>query len=275
MALDKTPLIDIELASPAMTLQTLLLFLLSVAMGAILATVLLPAWMPGLTTSLLGPEPKAFWYVSRATALVSFALLWFSMALGLTISNRLARLWPGGPVAFDLHQYTSLLGLALALFHALILMGDAYIAFDLKQVLIPFASVNYQPVWVGLGQIGIYAWALVVFSFYVRAKTGTRAWRFIHFVSFATFTLALLHGLMSGTDTGTPWAARLYWFAGGSLLFLISYRILANPRLPFLKLFTKQHSVPNLTSTVNSREPKPDPSVKPNSDPPTLPTEGM
>jgi len=247
VALERPALIDVENSEPAMTLQTLLLFLLSVAMGAIVAAVLLPAWWPGLAGSLLGESPKAFWFLSRASALVSFALLWLSMALGLTISNRLARLWPGGPAAFDVHQYTSLLGLALALFHALILMGDAYIAYDLQQVLIPFASVNYRPVWVGLGQLGLYTWAMVAFSFYVRAKTGTRAWRTIHFVSFAVFMLALVHGLLSGTDSSTVWAARMYWYAGGSLLALLCYRILVNPRLPFLKSFVKQAPTPSIS----------------------------
>ena len=235
---EKAALIDVESATPVMTFQSLFLLLLSVAMGALMATVLLPAWLPGLTSSLLGQAPKAYWYLSRGSALVSFGLLWFSMALGLTISNRLARLWPGGPVAFDLHQYTSLLGLAFGLFHALILIGDSYINYTLPQLLIPFSSVNFNPLWVGLGQIGIYLWALVAFSFYVRAHIGTRSWRLIHFISFLAFILALVHGVGSGSDSGTFWATIMYWYAGGSLLFLTIYRILVNPRLLFSKMVT-------------------------------------
>jgi len=100
---------------------------------------------------------------------------------------------------------------------------------------------------VGLGQLGLYTWAMVAFSFYVRAKTGTRAWRTIHFVSFAVFMLALVHGLLSGTDSSTVWAARMYWYAGGSLLALLCYRILVNPRLPFLKSFVKQAPTPSIS----------------------------
>ena len=40
------------------------------------------------------------------------------MALGLGITNKMARLWPGAPAAFALHEYVSLLGLAFAVFHA-------------------------------------------------------------------------------------------------------------------------------------------------------------
>jgi len=41
--------------------------------------------------------------------------------MGVTMTNKMARIWPGGPTAFDAHQYTSLLGLTFALFHAIIL----------------------------------------------------------------------------------------------------------------------------------------------------------
>jgi predicted ferric reductase len=253
MELEKTSLIDIENAAPVMTLETLMLLFLSVVMGAILTIVVLPSWLPGLAVSVTGESPKAFWYVSRGAAFVSFALLWLSMGLGLIISNKLARLWPGGPIAFDLHQYTSLLGLAFALFHALILMGDSFIAYTLSQVLVPFASENYRPTWVGLGQIGLYAWAIVALSFYVRAKMGTRTWRILHFASFAMFGLALIHGIFSGTDSADPWVVRLYWYAGGSLLFLLMYRILSNPKLPFLKWISKP--VPSRSSANPSVPP--------------------
>jgi predicted ferric reductase len=219
-----------NIGEAVMTLQSFVGMLLAIAVGAIAATIILPQWLPGLSASILGPEPTFYWYLSRGTAFVSFALLWISMALGLIISNKMARLWPGGPVAFDLHQYTSILGLGLAVFHGLILMGDQYISYSLVQVLTPFAS-SYEPYWVGLGQIGIYLWLLVVLSFYVRKTIGRKLWRTLHFVSFLSFILALIHGVSSGTDSGTLWAMRLYWFAGGSLLFLTLYRVLVNPKL--------------------------------------------
>src|SRR5919206_3851292 len=97
-------------------------------------------WLAGIQASLAGTDPKAFWYLSRATAFVGFGLLWLSMALGLSITNKLARLWPGGPAANDLHEYTSLLGLAFGCFHGLILLGDGYSNYSLAQLLLPFAT---------------------------------------------------------------------------------------------------------------------------------------
>ena len=100
--------------------------------------------LAALSTALLGEH--AAWYLSRASAFVAYVLLWWSMVLGLSITNRLARLWPGGPAAADLHEHASLLGLAFGLLHALVLLGDAYIGYTLPQILIPFASVSYEPV---------------------------------------------------------------------------------------------------------------------------------
>ena len=219
---------ELDTLPPAMPWQALVVMLLAVAFGAFAAAVILPNWLPGLSASLLGAEPKAYWYLSRASAMIAFLLLWFSMASGLIITNKLARVWPGGPTAFDLHQYTSLLGLAIGLFHALILMGDHYINFSLAQVLIPFTSTAYRPIWVGIGQLGLYASAIVSFSFYVRKRLGRRAWRLIHYLSFINFMLTLIHGITSGTDSPEAWARGLYWATGLSLVFLTVYRIIVS-----------------------------------------------
>jgi predicted ferric reductase len=218
---------DIETITPAASLQGFLLGCAAIMVGTLLAAVALPNWLPGLSASLLGSSPKVFWFLSRASALVGFALLWASMAMGLILSNRMARLWPGGPTALGLHQYVSLLGLEFGLFHALILLGDRFIQASLAQVLTPFAYQNYRPGWVGLGQIGLYLWALVFGSFYVRKRIGTKAWRWIHSLSFLSFVMVLAHGLFSGTDSGAVWVIGLYGFAGISCLFLLYYRILA------------------------------------------------
>ena len=198
-----------------------------VIVGVLAAMAVLPLWLPGLNAATTGVQPKVFWYISRSSAFVAFVLLWASMAFGLGISNRLGRVWPGAPASFELHQLTGLLGLGFALVHALALLGDHYIGYSLDQVLVPFASSAYRPLWVGFGQIALYGTILVGLTFYVRKYIGQRAWRVIHFLSYAVFALALLHGITSGTDSGEPWAVWIYWISAGTLLFLTIYRVLA------------------------------------------------
>jgi hypothetical protein len=96
-------------------------------------------------------KAKAFWYLSRSNAIVGYAFLWMSMGLGLDVTNKMARVWPGGPTFAAAHEHAGWLGLILGVFHAVILPGDSYIGYTLNQVLVPFASSNYRPPWVGLG----------------------------------------------------------------------------------------------------------------------------
>src|SRR5574337_857487 len=182
----------------SINIQSFLILLVASAIGLLLAVLILPIWLPNLNFSLVGDAPKAYWYLSRATAFASLSLLWISMALGIGISNKMARWWPGAPAAFAIHEYVSLLGLTFALFHALILLGDHYIDFTVAQILTPFAAVGYRPFWVGIGQIGFYVWLIVTLSFYIRSMIGQKTWRFIHYSSFAMYMLGLLHGLFSG-----------------------------------------------------------------------------
>ena len=214
-----------EFNQSSVNIQFFLLVMLAIVTGLLTAILILPAWLPRLATSLLGESPKIYWYLSRATAFVSLTILWVSMALGLGLSNKLARIWPGVPAAFAIHEYVSLLGLAFAFFHALVLLGDHYINFSLAQIFIPFSTTDYRPTWVGVGQIGFYVWLIVASSFYIRSSIGQKTWRVIHYLSFAMYMMGLIHGLFSGTDSSASWAGWYYWISGGSLLFLSIHRI--------------------------------------------------
>jgi predicted ferric reductase len=107
----------------------------------------------------------------------------------------------------------------------LILLGDHYAKFSLAQILIPFTTSSFHPFWVGLGQLGFYAWALVTASFYVRKYIGQGVWRMLHYVSFFTYMAAMFHGISSGTDTSLSWVQGFYWLTGASLLFVFIARV--------------------------------------------------
>jgi predicted ferric reductase len=208
------------------TSDFVMLALAGAVAGGFAALAVLPNWLPGMTGSLLGPDTQIYWFLSRASAIVAYALLWLSMALGLMMTGKMARVWPGMAVSADLHQHVSLLGLAFAFSHAFLLLGDSYIHFNLIRLVFPFASGNYMPFWVGIGQIGFYLWAVVALSYYVRRQIGRRGWRLLHSASFTAFLAALAHGIASGTDSSALWMQSLYWLSGASLLFLGFFRLL-------------------------------------------------
>ena len=212
----------------SLSMMSLLSLFIAMTLGIFGALILAPNWIPNFAQTLVGTDPKAYWYLSRGSAFAALGLLWLSMMLGLLITNRVSKYWPGAAAAFAIHEYVSLLGLAFATFHALILMGDRYIHYTLAQIIMPFGSVNYHPFWVGIGQIGFYVWAIVTFTFYIRQMIGPKTWRAIHYLSFLMFVMAIFHGATSGSDTSTAWAQTVYWLLGGSFLFLTLLRMVVH-----------------------------------------------
>jgi predicted ferric reductase len=150
-----------------------------------------------------------FWYLSRAAGLSAYVVLVVNMALGLALSLSLPERWVKKWRLFDLHQVSGLMVVGLLALHVFALLGDAYIGYTLPELLVPFLS-PYRPLSVALGILGFYLTLVVTFTFYVRQWIGRRTWRLIHYGSFAVFALGLLHGILSGTDTGTPWAVAIY-----------------------------------------------------------------
>ncbi|MCL4394148.1 MAG: ferric reductase-like transmembrane domain-containing protein [Chloroflexi bacterium] len=231
MSNDVAPNDDLNQVVPTFALDAFLLIILAAVIGAYAAVVVLPTWLPGLSDSLLGTAPKAYWYLARATGVIAYVLLWISMAFGLTIKNKMARVWPGGPLAVDLHQFASLFALALSLFHALVLLGDRYMNYTPAQILIPFTNPTLT-FWTGLGQLSFYIMLPVAFSFYARQRIGFKTWRTIHYASFAIYLLVTLHGIFSGTDTTTPGMMGLYALTVFATYFLTVFRILVSVRVP-------------------------------------------
>ena len=189
-------------------------------------------WQPTLRDELPALAANTPLSLSRASAMVSYVLLWLSLAVGLAMSGRVVRVWPGVSVSNSLHQHLSLLGLLFAVFHVLVLLADPALDFTLAKAFLPFFGSSYRPMWVGiLGKAALYLMALVWGSFYLRKRIGGRWWRRLHYLSFAVYLLTVLHGVFAGTDTGALWAQALYALSGASLLALTVYRIASTRRL--------------------------------------------
>ena len=175
---------------------------------------------------MLPVTPNVYLLLSRASAFVAYGLLWLAMALGIAMRNKLTRIWPGGPAAYVLHRYASLSGLMFTLVHVLLLLGHPALGYSIANLLLPFSGSSYRPLSVGLlGKASFYLMGLVGLSFYVRARLGQRLWRLLHYLSFAVFMLALIHGVFAGSDSPTIWARAMYVGSGGILLALTIYRL--------------------------------------------------
>ena len=164
-----------------------------------------------------------FWYLTRATGLVAFVLLTASVSLGLLMTGGLPQSLRRNAV-YDIHRFLALLTLCLTIGHVLIVLPDAFFGFTLTELLVPFAS-PYEPAYMALGVVSLYLMAVVIATFYLRPLVPYKAWRLIHYGTFAVFIMALLHGIGAGTDSDTAWASLLYVLGGSTVLGLLLVRL--------------------------------------------------
>jgi len=164
------------------------------------------------------------WDIARAGGFVAFALLTVAVCLGLAVSLRLtSSRWPRF-VTNDLHQYLTVLAIAFLAVHITGVVLDPYAHISLVQAIIPF-SASWRPLPLSLGIVAFELMIALWLSSRFRARIGYHAWRRLHYLTFAVFVAALLHGMYSGTDSQQPWATGLYVVAMAAVGGLVTRRI--------------------------------------------------
>lgn len=150
--------------------------------------------------------PTAYWYLTRATGVVSLVLLTAVVVLGLLGPMRLAPnpRWPRFAIE-SLHRDLSLTAVALIVIHVITTVLDGFAPITLLDAVIPFAS-PYRPLWLGLGAVAFDLILALVVTSLVRRRLGYRTWRGVHWLAYACWPVAVLHGLGTGTDSKQAWA---------------------------------------------------------------------
>jgi sulfoxide reductase heme-binding subunit YedZ len=169
---------------------------------------------------------QAFWFLARAGGIVAYLLLWLATCWGIMMSSKLTQGYVTVPAAFALHEYLPILSMVFVALHVLALLGDTYISFSIWQLLVPFTS-SYEPFWTGLGSLSFYLSLALIASFYLRKQISQKVWRAFHYTSYLAYLIALTHGVMAGSDSGTPGMRVIYLVTGGLSLFLVYYRLLS------------------------------------------------
>lgn len=169
-----------------------------------------------------------FWIVARSSGLVAYLLLTASVLAGIVLKSR-----PFGkalkPVSVtDLHRFLAALGLGALAVHGTSLVLDSTVAISPVALVVP-GLVPYRPLWTALGVVAAEVTLLVYLSFSQRKRIGARAWRRLHWLTYAAFALATVHGLAAGTDTARPWALPFYGAAVGAVLAAAAWRAVVPP----------------------------------------------
>ena len=139
------------------------------------------------------------WYISRASGLVGFSLLYISIFLGLTIRIPFMRNLFSPLYALNAHGWIALQATIFALLHGSILMLDKFIDLNFVGVFVPFSS-SYQPILVGLGTIGFYLMVILTATSYFRSHLSYKLWRTLHYFNIVLYFGVIVHAYFLGTD---------------------------------------------------------------------------
>lgn len=166
-------------------------------------------------------NPTTLWYLTRATGVVALLLLTAAVVFGVLSSirwrsGRLPRFLIGG-----LHRNVTLIAIAFVAIHVVTTVADGYAPVGLRDAVIPFVS-PYRPIWLGLGAVAFDLLLALVITSFLRMRLGFRMWRAVHWLAYASWPVALLHSLGTGSD------ARLGWmtFVGFASFALVAVAVL-------------------------------------------------
>jgi methionine sulfoxide reductase heme-binding subunit len=147
---------------------------------------------------------QLLWYTTRGAGAVSLVLLSAVVVLGL-----LARVlfeshgWPRF-LSAALHGDLALMTLVFLLLHIVTAVIDPFTHLGLIAALVPFGSY-YRTLWLGLGTIAFELLIAIVATSLLRRFIGARVWRGIHWLAYASWPVAVLHGIGTGTDGTAIW----------------------------------------------------------------------
>jgi predicted ferric reductase len=144
------------------------------------------------------------WYLTRSTGAVALLLLSGSVALGVADVRRLAsQRWPRF-VIDALHRNVALLSVVFLVIHIVTSVLDSFTSIPLIDAVVPFIG-SYRPIWLGLGALAFDLLLAVTITSLLRQRLGYETWRAVHWLSYASWPVALVHGLGTGSDTKGTW----------------------------------------------------------------------
>jgi hypothetical protein len=178
--------------------------------------------------TLAAGNGTALWYITRASGVVSLLLLTAGLVLGVlgTVRWRSER-WPRFAVV-SIHRNLTLFAIAFVALHVLTTIADGYAPVGFKDAVIPFVS-KYRPLWIGFGAVTFDLLLALVVTSLVRARIGYRAWRAVHWLAYASWPFALVHGLGTGSDSRFGWLVIITIVCAGAVGAALALRLLRSP----------------------------------------------
>ena len=180
--------------------------------------------MTALVTATVGHGATAFWYLTRATGLVALIVLSATLVLGIVSSvGWTTERWPRF-LSQSVHRNLSIFSLAFVVVHVVTTVADGYVPITLVDAVIPFRS-PYRPLWVGLGACAFDVLLAVAVTSAFRRRIGFRTWRWVHWLAYMCWPIALVHGLGTGSDSRLPGVQFVYLLCVVAVLAALGWRL--------------------------------------------------
>jgi hypothetical protein len=171
------------------------------------------------------------WYTTRGAGAVSLVLLSAVVVLGVLSTLRFESTnWPRF-LTTGLHRNIALTALVFLALHIVTAIVDPFTHLGWLPAVIPFSSY-YRTFWLGLGTIAVELIVAISVTSLIRGFIGHGAWRTIHWLSYASWPVAVLHGFGTGTDAWSAWMLVLDFVCILAVLAAVGARVAARPPDP-------------------------------------------
>ena len=148
-------------------------------------------------------NPQFWWYVSRATGLVAWALSAFAVLWGMALATRALGAKPKAPWLLDLHRFVGGLTVLFVAAHMGALVADSYVEFGLTDLLVPMSS-EWKPGPVAWGIVAMYGLLAIELTSLFMSRLPKKLWHGVHLTSYLVFVGVTVHLFTAGTDAGNP-----------------------------------------------------------------------
>jgi predicted ferric reductase len=174
------------------------------------------------------------WYLMRGSGVVTLLLFTAVAVLGIATSMR----WRAGRlprfVTQGLHRNVSLLAVVFLVIHVATALLDSYAHVRLAQVFAPLPTRRYG-LFLGLGTLSLDLLLAIVVTSLVRHRLARRVWKGIHWLAYASWPVAFVHGVGMGTDRHLGWFQVTALACLGAVAAATGWRLAAALRRPYPK----------------------------------------
>jgi predicted ferric reductase len=197
-------------------------------------------------------NPQFWWYLTRSSGIVAWLMLTATVIWGILLSTK-AFPHQRRPVwLLALHRWLAGLTLSFLGIHIVALLADSYVAFDLADVTIPYAS-DWKPGAIALGVLSMWLLVAVQLTSLAMRRLPRRVWRMVHLTSYVAFWVASLHAAFAGTDT-TSW-----FYRGGAAAAIVAvawalmYRVANRRAVRRVEPATERHTTPSASTMIGTQ----------------------